>query len=261
MRTIARCVGVVLSGLLLACTDAAGPSSSATPVGRPTTRLAQPSRHMVSEVKVAFTVEGADSVRAHYTTIDGSDSGVSPWVADQRGVVPLLGLRASTSYLLWTEAKRGTVMAVGDTVSYVTGALPSALLDAHLEIQEGGPLSGGYTLTSTEGDDGDFYAVAYDSVGVLVVEAIAQAGGALLLTEIPDRGDKLMVFTGIDSAKFRRPIVPGDQLRIEVTVLNWRSRAVRMQGIVTVDGKVACEAIVMCQLVPRAAKKPEATAE
>lgn len=97
--------------------------------------------------------------------------------------------------------------------------------------------------------------------GVLVVEAIAQAGGALLLTEIPDRGDKLMVFTGIDSAKFRRPIVPGDQLRIEVTVLNWRSRAVRMQGIVTVDGKVACEAIVMCQLVPRAAKKPEATAE
>jgi 3-hydroxyacyl-[acyl-carrier-protein] dehydratase len=94
--------------------------------------------------------------------------------------------------------------------------------------------------------------------GVLMVEAIAQAGGALLLTEIPDRESKLMVFTGIDSAKFRKPVVPGDQLRIEVKVLNWRSSAVKMQGIATVDGKVACEAIVMCALVPRAAKKAEA---
>ena len=91
--------------------------------------------------------------------------------------------------------------------------------------------------------------------GVLIVEAIAQAGGALLLTEIPDRENKLMVFTGIDSAKFRRPVTPGDQLRIEVKVLNWRSTAVKMQGIATVDGKVACEATVMCALVPRAPKK------
>src|ERR1700679_3280001 len=77
---------------------------------------------------------------------------------------------------------------------------------------------------------------------VLMVEAIAQAGGALLLTEYPDRANKLMVFTGIDSAKFRRPVVPGDQLRIEVTVLNWRATAVRMLGRATVEGKIACEA-------------------
>jgi 3-hydroxyacyl-[acyl-carrier-protein] dehydratase len=87
--------------------------------------------------------------------------------------------------------------------------------------------------------------------GVLMVEAIAQAGGALLLTEIPDRENKLMVFTGIDSAKFRKPVVPGDQLRIEVTVINWRSMAVKMLGVATVDGKVACEATVTCMLVPR----------
>jgi 3-hydroxyacyl-[acyl-carrier-protein] dehydratase len=97
--------------------------------------------------------------------------------------------------------------------------------------------------------------------GVLMVEAIAQAGGALLLTEIPDREDKLMVFTGIDSAKFRKPVVPGDQVRIEVKVLNWRSTAVRMQGMATVDGKLVCEATVMCALVPRAAKKAEAKPE
>ena len=87
--------------------------------------------------------------------------------------------------------------------------------------------------------------------GVLMVEAIAQAGGALLLTEIPDREHKLMVFTGIDAAKFRRPVTPGDQLRIEVTVVNWRSRMVKMQGAITVEGKLVCEATVTCQLVPR----------
>ena len=88
--------------------------------------------------------------------------------------------------------------------------------------------------------------------GVLMVEAIAQAGGALLLTEIPDRDSKLMVFTGIEQAKFRRPVTPGDQLRIEVTVLNWRTSAVKMRGVATVEGKVACEATVTCALTNRA---------
>ena len=87
--------------------------------------------------------------------------------------------------------------------------------------------------------------------GVLMVEAIAQTGGALLLKEIPDRDSKLMVFTGIEEAKFKRPVVPGDQLRIEVTVMNWRTRAVKMRGEITVEGKVVCEAIVTCMVVPR----------
>ncbi len=90
--------------------------------------------------------------------------------------------------------------------------------------------------------------------GVLMVEAIAQTGGALLLTEIPDRDDKLMVFTGIDDAKFKRPVTPGDQLRIEVTVVNWRTRAVKMHGVITVEGKVVCESTVTCMVVPRVRK-------
>ncbi len=178
MRTIACFAGLVLSTLLVSCRDSTGPSSSSSPVGRPATRFARPSRNMVSEVRIAFSVEGADSVRAHYAAADGTERGVSPWVADQRGVVPLLGLRASTSYLLWTEAKRGAVMAIGDTVAYTTGPLPSALLDARLELQAGGPLSGGYTLTSTVDDAGDFYAVAYDSVGVVRwYRHLGQVGG------------------------------------------------------------------------------------
>src|SRR4029078_10596361 len=77
--------------------------------------------------------------------------------------------------------------------------------------------------------------------GVLIVEAIAQAGGALLLTEVEDPKDKLIMFTGIERAKFRRPVVPGDQLRIEVELKNWRVRpkliAVRMEGIVYVGDR------------------------
>jgi 3-hydroxyacyl-[acyl-carrier-protein] dehydratase len=97
--------------------------------------------------------------------------------------------------------------------------------------------------------------------GVLMVEAIAQTGGALLLTEIPDRDSKLMVFTSIENARFRRPVTPGDQLRIEVTVVNWRSRAVKMAGVITVNGKVVCDATVMCQVVPRVAQKAEGKVE
>src|SRR5437763_10665825 len=87
--------------------------------------------------------------------------------------------------------------------------------------------------------------------GVLIVEAIAQAGGALLLTEIPDREHKLMVFTGIERAKFRKPVVPGDQVRFEVEVIVWRSNAVKLQGMAYVDGKLACEAVISCALVNR----------
>jgi 3-hydroxyacyl-[acyl-carrier-protein] dehydratase len=89
--------------------------------------------------------------------------------------------------------------------------------------------------------------------GVLIVEAMAQAGGALLLTEVEDRNDKLMVFTGIERAKFRRPVSPGDQLRIEVEVKAWRviprMIAAKMQGFAYVAGKRVAEATVSCQLI------------
>ena len=87
--------------------------------------------------------------------------------------------------------------------------------------------------------------------GVLIVEAMAQAGAALLFTEVPDRDGKLLLFTGIERARFRRPVTPGDQLRIEVDVLAFRGTAGRLQGKAYVDGKLACEAVVTCRLVDR----------
>ena len=93
--------------------------------------------------------------------------------------------------------------------------------------------------------------------GVLIIEAMAQAGAALLFNEVSERDDKLLVFTGIERARFRRPVVPGDQLRIEVDVLAFRQTAGRLQGKAYVDGKLACEGVVTCRLLDRAAKRKD----
>jgi 3-hydroxyacyl-[acyl-carrier-protein] dehydratase len=144
-----------------------------------------------------------------------------------------------------------TVLEIQDIMSILPHRYPFLLIDRLMEIERKKRIVAIKNVTINE----PFFAGHFPNFpimpGVLIVESIAQAGGALLLTEIPDRDTKLMVFTGIERAKFRRPVVPGDQLRIEIEVLNWKPRAVRMQGRVTVEGKLACEAIVMCQLVPR----------
>src|SRR5271169_6221064 len=87
--------------------------------------------------------------------------------------------------------------------------------------------------------------------GVLIIEAMAQTGGLLLLLEIPDRENKLLYFVAADGARFRRPVVPGDQLRIEIKVLSWRGDFCKLEGRATVDGQLAAEGIVMCKMIDR----------
>ncbi len=103
--------------------------------------------------------------------------------------------------------------------------------------------------------------------GVLIIEAMAQTGGLLLLLEIPDREHKLLYFVAVDDARFRRPVVPGDQLRLEVTVVSWRGDFCKLRGKATVDGALAAEATLMCKMVDREpaaaapASQPAAMAE
>jgi 3-hydroxyacyl-[acyl-carrier-protein] dehydratase len=85
--------------------------------------------------------------------------------------------------------------------------------------------------------------------GVLIIESMAQTGGLLLLREVPDREKKLLYFVAIDNARFRRPVVPGDRLRLEMNVLAWRSGFCKLQGRATVDGEMAAEASLMCKMV------------
>jgi 3-hydroxyacyl-[acyl-carrier-protein] dehydratase len=86
---------------------------------------------------------------------------------------------------------------------------------------------------------------------VLIIEAMAQTGGLLLLLDIPDRANKLLFFVAVDGARFRRPVVPGDQLRIECNVLNWRGDFCKLEGKATVNGELAAEGIVMCKMIDR----------
>ena len=93
--------------------------------------------------------------------------------------------------------------------------------------------------------------------GVLMIEAMAQTGGLLLLQEVPDREKKLLYFVAVDDARFRRPVVPGEQLRLEVTVVSWRGNFCKLHGKATVNGELAAEATLMCKMVDRDAA-PEA---
>lgn len=150
-----------------------------------------------------------------------------------------------------------TVMDIQGIMNLLPHRYPFLLIDRVLEIEPKQRILCLKNVTANEPQFTGHFPSYPLMPGVLIVEAIAQAGGALLLQEYPDRDNMLMVFTGIDGAKFRRPVTPGDQLKIEVTVVNWRSRAVKMRGEVKVDGKLVAEATVTCQIVPRpGAPKP-----
>src|SRR5271157_857153 len=85
--------------------------------------------------------------------------------------------------------------------------------------------------------------------GVLIVEAMAQVAGVLVLKDLP--AQSAVFLASIDQAKFRRPVVPGDQLRIEMKVVKRRANVAKMAGTATVDGAVVAEAEVMCKLADK----------
>ncbi len=87
--------------------------------------------------------------------------------------------------------------------------------------------------------------------GVLIVEALAQVGVILLFLRDEDRDTKLVYFSGIDKCRFRQPVVPGDQLRLEISVLRRRGRYFKMKGEAFVHGRLVAEAELSCALVDR----------
>src|SRR5437773_11272855 len=128
-----------------------------------------------------------------------------------------------------------TTLDINDICRILPHRFPFLLIDRVIDLKRKERIVAIKNVTINEPFFAGHFPGAPIMPGVLIVEAIAQAGGALLLTEVPDREDSLMVFTGIEKAKFRRQVVPGDQVRIEVEVLAWREgsgrKAVRMQGV------------------------------
>ena len=153
---------------------------------------------------------------------------------------------------------------IGQIMEYLPHRYPFLLIDRVVEFVAGSRIVAIKNVTINEEFFNGHFPGHPIMPGVLVVEAMAQAGCIVLLQQIPDREKKLAVFTGIEGAKFRRAITPGDQLRIEVEVLSFRPRAGKMLGRAFVDGKLACEATLTCAVVPRqrtsAAAEPAETA-
>jgi 3-hydroxyacyl-[acyl-carrier-protein] dehydratase len=150
-----------------------------------------------------------------------------------------------------TEPAAATTLDINQIMAILPHRFPFLLIDRVIEVERRKRIVALKNVTINEPFFQGHFPGFPIMPGVLMVEAMAQAGGALLLTEVPDRDSKLMVFTGIERARFRRPVTPGDQVKLVVEVLAWRSTAVRMEGKAYVGEKVAAEAVITCRLVPR----------
>lgn len=140
-------------------------------------------------------------------------------------------------------------------VTEIQGILPHRypflLVDRILEIEPGKRIVGIKNVTVNE----EFFQGHFPGKpvmpGVLIIEAMAQVGGVLLLKNIPDRENKLVYFMGIDEARFRRPVVPGDQIRFELEVIRLKTSTCKLRGRALVDGQLVAEAIIMSAMVDR----------
>src|SRR5436853_4673895 len=140
-----------------------------------------------------------------------------------------------------------TVLDITQIQAILPHSYPFLLVDRIVEYEPHKRVVGIKNVTLNEPFFQGHFPGAPVMPGVLIIEAMAQTAGVLMLASMPDRETKLVFFTGIDNAKFRRPVVPGDQLRLELEVLSRRSSGSfgKMAGRALVDGKLVAEAVVV----------------
>ena len=128
---------------------------------------------------------------------------------------------------------------------------PFLLVDRITSIEEGRSIEGLKNVTINEPFFQGHFPGHPVMPAVLILEAMAQVGGMLMLNSVGDPGNKLMYFMGIDGAKFRRPVVPGDQLRFKLTLVNAKRRTMKMRGEAFVDGQLVAEADLLATIVDK----------
>jgi beta-hydroxyacyl-ACP dehydratase FabZ len=149
----------------------------------------------------------------------------------------------------WNDMQ--TVLDITQIQAILPHRYPFLLVDRVIEYEPGKRVVGLKNVTLNEPFFEGHFPGAPVMPGVLIVEAMAQTAGVLMLASLPDRDQKLVFFTGIDSARFRKPVVPGDQLRLELTVLRLRQKYIKLRGKAFVDGALVAEAEISSSLVER----------
>lgn len=142
-------------------------------------------------------------------------------------------------------------MDVTEILNILPHRYPMLLVDRVLEIDPGQRIVGLKNVTANE----PFFAGHFPGrpvmPGVLIVEALAQCGGLLLMSGLEDPEDKIIYFLTVDGVKFRRPVVPGDQIILELELVQGRGTRGKLTGVARVDGKVAAEATILGQVMDR----------
>jgi len=143
------------------------------------------------------------------------------------------------------------MMTIQEIMKVLPHRYPMLLVDRILEIDEGKRIVGLKNVTANEQFFQGHFPGAPVMPGVLIIEAMAQCGAVLFLRSIPDRDKKLFLFGGVDKARFRKPVVPGDQLIFECEVLQQRSSTVKIKGVAKVGGAVVAEAEMLSVMADR----------
>jgi beta-hydroxyacyl-ACP dehydratase FabZ len=128
---------------------------------------------------------------------------------------------------------------------------PFLLVDRVLELEPEKRIVALKNVTANEPFFPGHFPGAPVMPGVLIIEAMAQASAVLVLHDMPDRDERLVYFAGIDKARFRRAVTPGDQLVFEMEVIKRRPRTCKMKGTAKVDGELAAEAEILSAMVDR----------
>lgn len=149
------------------------------------------------------------------------------------------------------EPQKSFVYGVTDIMKFLPHRYPFLLVDRILEVDGENRIVGLKNVTINEPFFPGHFPGAPVMPGVLIIEAMAQVAGVMIYRGLPDKEKKLIYFTSIENAKFRRPVVPGDQLRIEMEMLNRRKNFGKLIGRATVEGKLAAEAVVMFAISDR----------
>ena len=144
-----------------------------------------------------------------------------------------------------------TTLSITEIMKLLPHRYPMLLVDRILEIEPGKRIVGLKNVTANEQFFQGHFPGAPVMPGVLIVEAMAQCGAVLALRDMEDRDRKLFLFGGVDKARFRKQVVPGDQLIMELTVLQRRANTAKLQGVAKVNDAVVAEAELLSVLVDR----------